>query len=156
MNEFNISEIFQFAIKIEENGEKFYKELSEKLEDKDTKELFAYLADEEIKHKRTFEVLLSKFQKYESPETYPSEYFTYLQAYANNIVFDVEKLENEISQINNAMDAISFAIKMEADSVLYYLQIKDLIPKDQHKLIDNIVEEERKHYVNLTEIKKWS
>jgi len=37
---FSPSEIFQFAIKIEENGEAFYRKMSNKFKDSQTKELF--------------------------------------------------------------------------------------------------------------------
>ena len=84
---FNASEIFQFAIRIEENGEKFYRQAVRIAEDDDAKEIFDYLADEEIKHKRIFEDLLSKMEKYKPFERYPGEYFEYLRAYVDKIIF---------------------------------------------------------------------
>lgn len=39
-NLFSVSEIFQFAIKIEENGHLFYKTAAEKVSDFATRELF--------------------------------------------------------------------------------------------------------------------
>ena len=66
MSSFNPSEIYQFAVRIEENGEKFYREMTNKLDNKKVKELFTFLADEEVEHKAIFKKLLSKFEKYSS------------------------------------------------------------------------------------------
>jgi rubrerythrin len=84
---FNASEILQFAIKIEENGEEFYRLMAEKLKKKELKDVFNYLADEEVKHRKIFETMASRVQHYEPPESYPGEYFAYLNAYADEYVF---------------------------------------------------------------------
>ena len=55
MSVLNASEIFQFAVRIEENGEKFYRDTAEKFGNDRFKELFLALADEEGKHKEIFE-----------------------------------------------------------------------------------------------------
>ena len=47
---FNANEILQFAIRIEENGEKFYHHAARITKDEDTKKMFEYLADEENSH----------------------------------------------------------------------------------------------------------
>ncbi|MCK4453561.1 hypothetical protein KAU59_04315, partial [candidate division WOR-3 bacterium] len=86
MSLFEPSEVFQFAIRIEENGEKFYRQMVQKFEDPKVKELFSYLVDEEIKHKKTYEEMVSKIEKYEPFETFPGEYFAYLRAYADKII----------------------------------------------------------------------
>lgn len=154
MSLFEPSEIFQFAIRIEENGEKFYSQMSQKLENIKVKELFSFLADEEVKHKKTYEEMVSKIEKYEPFESYPGEYFEYLRAYANNIIFDEKKLAEKISTVNDAISAIDFGINIEQDSILYYLEMKNLVPENQRNTIDQIIEEERRHFVKLSEMKK--
>jgi len=154
MGIFKASEIYQLAIRIEENGEKFYRKMAEKLENANMKKVFTYLADEEVKHKKTFEDMVSKVEKYEPPESYPGEYFAYLRAYADNIIFSQEKLEEEMSKIKGAISAIDFAIQQELDSILYYLEMKNLVLGSQRSLIDGIIEEERRHFVKLSGLKK--
>jgi len=154
MGIFKASELYQLAIRIEENGEKFYRKMAEKLENANMKKVFTYLADEEVKHKKTFEDMVSKVEKYEPPESYPGEYFAYLRAYADNIIFSQEKLEEEMSKIKGAISAIDFAIQRELDSILYYLEMKNLVPESERNLIDGIIEEERRHFVKLSGLKK--
>ena len=84
---FDASEIVTFAIKIEENGEKFYNHTVQIVGEPEVKQIFKYLAKEEAKHKNTFEELLSKIKKYKPLESYPGEYLAYLQAYVETIIF---------------------------------------------------------------------
>ena len=154
MSIFKASEIYQFAIRIEENGEKFYRRMAQKIGNADMEKVFTYLANEEIKHKKTFEDMVSKIEKYEPPESYPGEYFAYLRTYADNIIFSQEKLEEEMSKIKDAISAIDFAIQREMESILYYLEMKNLIHESEHKLMDGIIEEERQHFVKLSGLKK--
>ncbi|KPL14441.1 hypothetical protein AMJ74_03385 [candidate division WOR_3 bacterium SM1_77] len=150
MSVFEPSEVFQFAIRIEEGGEKFYREMAEKLQDAEVKSLFSALADEEVRHKKTYQGMVSKIEEYEPFESYPGEYFSYLRAYADNIIFTPKRMEQEMGKIKDASSALKFAIDRELDSILYYQEIKNLIPQNQRGLIDNIIEEERRHFVKLT------
>ncbi|MCK4296983.1 MAG: ferritin family protein [Candidatus Marinimicrobia bacterium] len=154
MSMFNSSEIYQFAIKIEENGEKFYRQMTEKLDDPKVKELFTFLANEEVDHKRTFEKMLSKFEDYTPVESYPGEYFAYLKAYADNLVFGFKKFDDDISKIEDAESAVQFAIGKELDTIMYFQEMKNLVPESELKRIEAIINEERKHVVKLSEIKR--
>lgn len=154
MSLFEPSEVFQFAIRIEENGEKFYRQMIQKFEEPTVKELLSFLADEEIKHKKIYEEMVSKIEKYEPFETFPGEYFAYLRAYADNIIYTQKKFDEETANIKDINAAIDYAINAELDSVLYYQEIKNLIPENQRKTIDGIIEEERRHFVKLSEIKR--
>jgi len=154
MSLFEPSEVFQFAIRIEENGEKFYRQMVQKFEDPKVKELFSYLADEEIKHKKTYEEMVSKIEKYEPFETFPGEYFAYLRAYADKIIFTQKELDEEIAKIKDINAALDYAINAELDSILYYQEVKNFVSENQRSTIDKIIEEERRHFVKLSEIKR--
>ena len=150
---FDPSEIFLLAIRIEENGEKFYTTMSKKLEDPEVKELFQFLAAEETAHRAFYETNLSEIEKIQPQTDYPEEYFRYLKAYADNIIFSQKTFEKKVNEIVDAASAIDFAIQAELDSILYYQEIKKIVPENKHKKIDIIVEEERKHFVKLSKIK---
>lgn len=154
MNLLRACDVLQFAIRIEENGEKIYRQFSQTMKNNDIKKLFSCLADEEIKHRRIFEDMVSKIEKYQPPESYPGEYFAYLRAYADNIIFTHKNLDNELAGITDALAAIEFAMRREVDAILYYLEVKNFIPEDQHNVIYKVIDEERSHYLKLTELKK--
>ena len=147
------SEVLQFAIKIEENGYDFYNKVAEANEDEKIKNLFVFLADEEVKHKETFETMLPEIEKYEPTEAYPPEYFEYLRAYADNIIFK-KGVEKELSGGLEPASAVDFGMIIEVDSIAYYNEIKNFVPEEQKRMIDKIISEERKHFLKLSELKK--
>ncbi len=154
--EFRASEIFEIALKIEEHGEKFYNHAAAAIaEDAETKEMFEFLAGEETKHRKTFSGMLSQIEQYQPPESFPGEYFAYLATYAENLIFSDEEFDNLMKGITGVKAAIDFAIRRELDSVLYYLEMRNLVPQGpQRGEIDKIIDEERRHYLKLNEIKK--
>ncbi len=151
---FEEKEIFKFAIRIEENGEKFYRFACNLTDNEETKKMFNYLADEEVKHKKTFTRLLSEITKDVSFENYSDEYFDYLKCYVDNVIFTEEQLEKQQKEVKDVLSAIKFAMQKELDSVLYYHEVEKFIPANQKSLIEEIIAEERKHYSKLSEMKK--
>ncbi len=147
------SEVFQFAIRIEENGEKFFRKVAQTNKDQRVKELFTFLADEEVKHKETFERMLPEIEKYEPPEAYPPEYFAYLKAFADNIIF-TEHVGKDLPEKPDSISAIDFGIRRELEAVAYFQEIRNFVPPDQRSLIDKIKEEERSHFVKFSDLKK--
>ena len=150
---FEAKEIFKFAIRIEENGEKFYRYASNLANDEETKKIFNYLGDEEIKHKETFINLLSEVTKDVSFDNYPDEYFDYLKCYVDNVIFTEEQLEKQQNEVKDVLSAVKFAMQKELDSILYYHEVEKLIADNKRPLIEKIIEEERKHYATLSDMK---
>ena len=151
---FEAKEIFKFAIRIEENGEKFYRFAGKLAGDEEIKRTFDYLADEEVKHKKTFTKLLSGMTKDVSFDNYSDEYFDYLRHYVDNVIFTEEQLEKQQKEVKDVLSAIKFAMQKELDSVLYYHEVEKFISDNQKNLIEEIITEERKHYATLSEMKK--
>ncbi|MCK4321950.1 ferritin family protein [candidate division WOR-3 bacterium] len=154
MKIFDAKEIFKFAIRIEENGMKFYRYAAVITDDDEMRKTFNFLASEEARHKEIFEGLLSEVTKDTAFETYPDEYFNYLKTYVDNVIFTDKQFEEAMSDIKDTLSTIDFAIKRELDSILYYHEIKRFVPEKQHNLLDEIIEEERKHYTKLIDIKE--
>jgi rubrerythrin len=154
MSLFKAGDIYQFAIRIEEDGEKYYRKIAKKMKEKEVQELFNYLADEEVKHRKIFEEMVKKIEHFEPAESFPEEYFQYLRAYADNTIFAVDKLKREMDVVSDPVDAAEFGMRREQDSILYYQDIKNIVSKSQHDLIEKIIAEERKHFLKLVEIRK--
>ena len=154
-SQFEASDIFEIAMRIEENGGNFYRYAVQVAKEEDAKEMFGWLAGEEDKHKVLFKDMLSKIEPQTPPESYPGEYGAYLHDYAdNNLIFKKEVMDAEMARITDTLSAIDFAIRRELDSILYYHEIKGFIARDQHESIDKIINEERKHFRTLSEMKR--
>src|SRR5690606_8387927 len=60
MSSYQGSDIFQFAIRMEENGEKFYNYAASIAKDPKVYGIFTKLASEEVKHRKLFAEMFSK------------------------------------------------------------------------------------------------
>jgi rubrerythrin len=152
MYSFDIREVFDVAIQIELSGERFYRHIAHITQDKKAQGIFTHLADEELKHKKTFEDMRTKFPPQELPEGYPGEYISYLRDYVKRLIFTPKKLEDEWVKRKDTVAAIEFGIRRELDSIAYYQEVKPLVPKHQRDAVDWIIGEERKHFVILLEL----
>lgn len=155
MSVFAASDIMEVAIRIEENGVNFYKFAEQIASKEDEKKLFAQLAQAEVAHKKTFEKFFAGMEKSNPPESYEGEFGAYLRSYVdNNLIFTKEIMDKQLAKIKDTLSALEFAIQRELDSILYYHEIKKLVPAAQHDAIEKIIEEERKHFQSLTSMKK--
>ena len=151
---FTAKDIFDFAVKIEENGETFYRETAKAIANSKVNKLFLGLADEEVIHKQTFQKLASQLGTLALPQASNEEYSAYLEAYTQNLVFSAQNIDSKLSKISDEKIALMYAIDKELDTIHYYKEINSLIPESDHAQIDKIINEERSHVVRLAEIKK--
>jgi rubrerythrin len=155
MNIFSAGDVFRFAIRIEEDGELFYNRAAAFADNEDVRRLFQRLADEEVRHKKVFEEMLSHVEENRPPESYQGEYMTYLRAHIDGkAIFIREMKDKDLPEIHDTLAALNFAIQRELDSILYYQEVKQFVSGKNQKFIDQVIEEERKHFQILSEIKK--
>jgi rubrerythrin len=155
VNIFAGSEIVELGIQIEKNGRDFYNALVEQLKNQKAKEKFKYLAGEEEKHITVFQNILDSVHKYEPPETYPGEYFAYMNALARDYVFTQKDKGREIAKnIKGDKEAINLGIGFEKDSIIFYVGMKKVVPEYDHKIVDKLITQEQDHLRQLSELKE--
>jgi rubrerythrin len=154
MDVFDVSEILQFAVRIEENGENFYRRVAESAAEQNVKSLFTYLADAEVVHSKTFSDMVAGLKTYEPAESYPGEYFTYLRAFVDGVLFNEEEREKHMSDVTDIVSAVDFGIRKELQSIQYYEEMKKFVPAGQHDVLERVINEERKHFVELAELRE--
>jgi rubrerythrin len=151
MSIFAASDVLQFAIRMEENGRLFYHKAAELAGNGVAKKLFEFLASEEETHKKTFEEILAHSDVNLPTEDYPGEYLSYLRQYIDDKIFFSN--EKELSKNIDIASALDFAIRREMDSILYYSELKGFLTTEEVKIIDKIIEEERKHFAQLSALR---
>jgi len=155
MKIFESQDILLFAKRIEENGERFYQQSADRLQDPKAKELFRYLAEEERVHRNVFEGMLSTMERFNVRETYEGEYLSYLQDYLDRkVIFDSTTAQGELADVQDPVSAVDFAIRREMDAILYFTEVKHFVSEGQQGPIDRILEEERGHFSKLSNLKK--
>jgi rubrerythrin len=141
---FNADEIFEMALQIEQNGEKFYRDSAKKVKDSEAQDLLTKLADMEIEHQKVFKgmkLALTAADKKAMTFDPNNEAGLYLASLANTKVFfkkdiDTSKLEGIFKS----------ALAAEKDSIAFYLGMRDLVPVGSgREKIEEIIKEEMRH-----------
>ena len=159
---FNADEIFQVAIEIEDNGRVFYEKAREFVDDGEIKELFSYLALQEMEHKKTFSAMRSDLPDSSRETTLwdpDNETDQYLKMMADMNVFNKkESLEEKLKEIGDLPQALRLAIQFEKDSILFYMLMQDFTKATKGRdRINGLIEEEKAHLRELARrLKKYS
>ena len=143
-NDFNAQDIFEIAIKIEQNGAIFYRDAATKVDAAKHKDFLLELADMEDDHEKTFTDMfkeLSASDAFSSTFDPEDENVLYIKALADTrVFFEKEQPDDSLKSI------LSSAIQAEKDSITFYLGMKEMIPEKQGKdKIDFIIKEEMTH-----------
>ncbi len=154
MSKYNFDDILLFAVNIEKNGENFYRKFAEKFKDETINALFLFLADQEVEHSTYFSELLQSIQTFETDNgNYNDEYFSYLRAFVDNAIFNSKKNDELSTSINSIVDVLDFALRMESDSITFYSELKLFMNQKDISKVDIIINEEKKHFRKLYELK---
>lgn len=150
---FSASEVITMAIEIEKNGMNFYNAMAAKSENDSTKELFTFLAAEEIKHKGTFQKMLDGLKKLELSANDQEEYNNYLGALTSSRVFNKNADIDDFVKDLDDLAALDIAIEAEKDSILFYYELLEQALADDRGDIERVIKEEKSHYAKLTKLK---
>lgn len=153
-NRFNLDEVFEIAEEIERNGAEFYRRAACAVADADMKKQLDALAEMELRHERTFaeirkkaaaEIHLGSFDPNE-------EAAGFLRAFAGGCVFRRELDPASLVGADKSVpELFRIAIGLEKDSIVFYLNLKGMIPpKFGQSRVDLIIEEEMQHVRWLT------
>jgi len=153
---FSGDEIINMAVKTEETGYEFYRLAEKNAKSEGLKNLFDYLAKEELKHKEIFLGLKGLIK--ESPQGLPvdwNELDLYIKAMTDSSFFlGGNKDINLAVKASDDKEAIRFAFNFEKDTLLYFYQIRDIVKAADREVVDRIINEEKNHIRKLAEVKK--
>jgi len=150
------SELLQMAIQLEKEGKEFYTAVAESVKNPVAKEIFQFLADEEVRHEEIFRSMLSKGDDILLTLPYDDyEMLLYFRSLVDRKIFpgvsDVKDMRN---YIDDSAEALRIAISFEKDAILFFTELKNIVRKDDQNVIDDIIEEERKHIYRILDFQK--
>jgi rubrerythrin len=141
---FNADEVFEMAIQIERNGEKFYRDSAKKIKDSEARDLLTRLADMEIEHEKVFKGMKTALTPADQKAmTFDptNEAGLYLASLANTKVFFEKDIDT--SKIEGIFKS---ALAAEKDSIAFYLGMKDIVQAASGRdKIEDIIKEEMRH-----------
>ena len=140
--------IIDYAMSQERDGMTFYNKASRKFNDGELKKLFVKLAKEEKKHLESFKSLKAKSQKKKVDESFRSSGVgDYLETLIKDGIFPKgDSMSKQIDKIKSVADACALAMQAERNAILLYSELaKASKNKDQKKMFNQIVREEKSH-----------
>lgn len=137
-------DIYEFAMKMEKDGESYYRELTTKTADTGLKNIFTMLADAEVAHHNIF-------KKMKENEKVTAAHTKILSRVKN--IFEKMRGEKDTDSNITQTELYKKALEIEKTSRDFYLkqadEVKDPARKD---IFLKIADEEKKHYLILEEI----
>lgn len=136
-------DVYAYAMKVETDGEKYYRDLAAKTNDIGLKSILTMLADEEVKHYAIFEKMS---QKQPLPIQTPVDIF-------NSAKTIFQKMRENNQKACFSHDEVEFykgAFKLEEKSYQFYTDKAQMIDDPEERAIFlRIAEEEKKHMTLL-------
>jgi len=149
MTEEDVKKAIQTAIQMEKDGYSFYKKAADQTSSEMGRSVFESLADDEELHLNVFEKLFE--DKVGTDEW--NDLVNSSKKYADLKIFPKDLTDTEtVSPDINELDALNFAMNSEKEAIDYYTKIKDDAQDEEvKKIIDEIIEQEKSHYLILQE-----
>jgi len=147
---FSAREIFDLAVKIEENGAHFYRDALTKVSCTRLHALFEWLADEEIKHKEWFLSHRDTLPPRDLDPSLQEAERTLLAGIMGDQAFSLK--DADLFELHRAEDLIALAQEFERDTILFFEIIRGMVSDSETlKQLDEIIEEEHRHIKLLDE-----
>ena len=156
---FNANEMLDLAIRIEENGGRFYRKAAQLQTDPENQALLDQLANMEAHHKLTFETMKKSVSEAGKTATVfdpLDESGQYLAAMADTHGGEGSPaIADTLTGKESMVQIIDIAIGLEKESILFYLGLKDMVPpKYGREELDRIIREEQQHLTQLNAFRK--
>jgi rubrerythrin len=151
---FSGSELINIALGIEGRGVAFYESMADSTKNANAREVFRYLADMEREHQQIFQGMLAEADKFQFAEA-TGEHAVYLQALVDSAVFSDELITGKLAGgVESDVAALDLAIGAEKDSILFYYEMREIMPQRGQATVNKIIAEEKSHLRQLSELKK--
>ena len=154
MTAFSVQEVLEMAVQTEKLGAEFYINMAEKFKDNEEfRDLFVMLSKKEKEHENIFNSIIEEMgSSYQMPDNW-GEAAKYLKAIVESEFFlgDDKALPN-FDHLQTAQEVINYAITFEKVTLLYYLELKDVV--DDEEAVHDLINEEKSHIVWLSDYRK--
>jgi rubrerythrin len=154
MSEISIGkEFLELAIEIEKNGRFFYEVVARLNRNREIGDVFTKLAAREREHENIFHDMLSRLGGYRPYQKQTGEHYQYIRDLAESSIFAGERVQAVLTRkAMTDVEALEIGIGFEKDSILFYSEMRGMVPRQDQEIVDVITNEEKKHLSELTYI----
>lgn len=148
---FRANEIANVAIEIEKKGREFYMLAAQKAKSSEIRDIFTHLADEETKHEEVFRSMLDRLGRVEMPAwATQEEYMQYLEALIESHMLFGDLGRKFMERADSEADVLKMAMSFEKDTMLFFMEMMELVPASEKYVVQQCYEEERRHLRELS------
>jgi len=148
------ADLIDLAVQTEMRGERFYRQAADAADKPEAKELFTYLGDQEVLHRRTFERLSGAIVVTEIAPTTWDETLAYIEATVDSAFFGKDAPIKSIPMGNTVEEMLSQALQFEQQTLLYFGSLRELVQPASRAIVDQIMAEERSHVRRLAAMRR--
>jgi len=155
---YSVKELIDIAIGIERRGIAFYDVMVKSVQNAGARDAFQSLADKERGHIQVFQDMLHEADQYQysqvGTKVGTKEDLDYLLGLVNSFVFTDDMITSEmVAKVETDIEALELGIGAEKDSILFYYEMKEIMPQRPQPLVSKIIAEEKSHLNQLSELK---
>ncbi len=145
------ADLIDLAIRIEVEGERFYRQAARLATNEEAQKLFTLLANEEIAHRRVFEGLVpAQMMPDIVPETW-EQATAYISDTVDRSFFrNADAPIRQVPDGSSLSDMLRSAIAFEQQTLLFFSTLRDLVEPSSRPMVDTIVAQERDHVHRLS------
>ncbi|KKK89182.1 hypothetical protein LCGC14_2735690 [marine sediment metagenome] len=140
-------EVIQTAIQLEEMGRDFYEALGTATSDPGMVELCRSLAQAEEDHPQVFQRIRSELARHGRTILLPDDRFAEARRAVKEAVLPDPDTIRRIADTGDVDNLLKMAIRMERDSIQFYMAIASGLP--DHPAIEAVIREEQTHLRQL-------
>jgi rubrerythrin len=153
-NIFHVSEVLDMGIEKEKKRRDFYGRVAEHFKEQEMRDLFTKLRDWEEIHVNKFTQIRDKIIEPETADSFPGELQQYMSALVDEKLYRDVAVESFAAKITSALAAIDYGLQFERDAILFFTELWRYVPEYSKKTVEELIDEERKHVVYLTVLRK--
>ena len=151
---FSAREIAEAAVEKERKRKGFYEAVSELSTNRDMKELFEFLADEEEKHVEAFTQIRDNLPVEDHPEEYDADMQAYMDSVIDERLYSGMDSRGFVREAIDAKSVFQLAIGFEKDAILYFYEFLPYLAESGRKVVANLIEQEKGHIRKLADMKR--
>jgi len=151
---FTAAEALNMALQIEKNGEAFYEAAARKVAEGQVRAVLEDLAMQERRHYEAFQKLADRVGEpptLSAPEW--EEYNEYVGVALENALFaGPDKALAAAEGLESEEEALRMALGFEKDTLIFFYDLREMMPEADRGLVDEIIREEKAHARRLARL----
>ena len=150
-NSFDSLDVLQIATQLEDAGREFYEHLAAHAGVEIIAGLCRTLAEEERRHQVIFETTRNRLAQQAEQRLWEPHEYAYLNSLVQTMVLNDLRGSLEAVATGDLRRLLDLAIQLEKDSILFYIELHDVVGDEHAAAISAIIREEKSHVQALTE-----